>query len=164
MQIVNIISNVLWRHLMAKPRMNEAEATLRSLSLFFILLFSPSKEVLHIFAALVSHLEFFCSVILKLSVASAGILQLIFLLNSDSHSVSEFLGIDSVAIWKIRAFNSAISLIGMFVLLFKGTIPIFYYRLSRVAIPANTWCKFHQHYAVCSQKALPLYMKCNNHS
>jgi hypothetical protein len=127
-----------------KSRLNEAESSLRSLSLFFILLFSPSKEVLHVFAAISAYLEFFCSILLKLSVASAGILQLVLLLNSDSYSVFEFLGIDSVAIWKIRAFNSIFTLAGIFVLLLNETIPIFYYRLNRVSVPANTWYKFHQ--------------------
>ena len=102
-------------------------------------MFSPQKEFVDIFAPLSAYVVFFFSTVLRLNFVSVGILQLIQLLNSDSNFVSEFLGIDSVAIWKIRAINSGISLFGIFAMLSYQSLPIFYYRIFRVMEPADTW-------------------------
>lgn len=118
--------------------MNEAENSLRAFSLLFILL-TPQKEIVQIVAPFLAFSVFFLEIFLKLSIASAGILQLTMLINADSLSVSEFLGIDSVAIWKIRATTSGISLTGIVVLLSNQIMPVFYYRLVRVSVPTNTW-------------------------
>ncbi len=118
--------------------MNEAENSLRAFSLLFILL-TPQKEIVLIVAPFLAFSVFFLEIFLKLSIASAGILQLTMLINADSLSVSEFLGIDSVAIWKIRATTSGISLTGIVVLLSNQIMPVFYYRLVRVSVPTNTW-------------------------
>jgi hypothetical protein len=119
--------------------LNEAENTIRCLSLFFVL-FSPPQEILDVFAPIVAYVVFFCSIVLKLSFTSAGIIQLILFLNSNSYSILEFLGIDSDAIWKIRAFHSAIAMLGVISSLINNSFPIFYYRLNRtVAVPDNTW-------------------------
>jgi hypothetical protein len=118
--------------------LNEAENSLRAFSLLFILL-TPQKEIVLIVAPFLAFSVFFLEIFLKLSIASAGILQLTMLINADSLSVSEFLGIDSVAIWKIRATTSGISLTGIVVLLSNQIMPVFYYRLVRVSVPTNTW-------------------------
>jgi hypothetical protein len=120
-------------------RLNEAENSLRCLSFFFVL-FSPPEEFLDVFAPVVAYVVFICSTALKLSFTSAGIIQLILLLNSDSYSILEFLGIDSDAIWKLRVFHTTIALLGAVSLLTINSFPIFYYRLIRiVAVPDNTW-------------------------
>ncbi len=119
--------------------MNEAENSIRCLSLFFTLL-SPSEEILEAFASIIAFVVFFCSIALKLSFTSAGILQLILLLNSDSYSIFEFMGIDSVAIWKIRAIHSIIAMLGVVASYMNNSLPIFYYRLLRSAsVPDVTW-------------------------
>jgi hypothetical protein len=103
-------------------------------------LFSPPKGILDVYAPIIAFVVFFCSIALKLSFTTAGIIQLILLLSSDSYSILEFLGIDSDAIWKIRAFHSAIAMLGVLNALINNSFPIFYYRLKRtVAVPENTW-------------------------
>jgi len=102
-------------------------------------LFSPSKELVDVFAPISAYVVFFCSTVLKLNFVSVGILQLIQLLNSDSNFVFDFLGIDTVAIGKIRAVNSGIALIGIFAMLSYQSLPIFYYRLFRVMEPQDAW-------------------------
>jgi hypothetical protein len=119
-------------------RLNEAENTVRALSLLFILL-SPQKEMVQILAPFLAFTVFFLEIVLKMHIASAGILQLIMLINSDSLAVFKFLGIDSVAIWKIRATHVGISLIGITALLWNQIMPVFYYRLIRETVPKNTW-------------------------
>lgn len=121
-----------------KPRFNEADSTIRALSLFLIL-FSLPKEFVDVYAPITAYVVFFCSIMLRLNFVSVGILQLIQLLNSDSNFVFEFVGIDSVAIWKIRAINGGISLFGIFTMLSYRSLPIFYYRIFRVREPADTW-------------------------
>ena len=121
-----------------KKRFNEADNTIRALSLLFVL-FSPPKELVDMFAPITAYVVFFCGTVLKLSTATAGILQLIFLLNTDSNFTYELLGIDSVAIWKIRAINSGIALVGIFAMLSYQSLPIFYYRIFRVTEPTDTW-------------------------
>ena len=119
-------------------RLNEAENSLRSLSLFLTLLLTPNYS-LGVFASFMAYVVFCTSIALKLSFTSAGILQLILLLNSDSNSVFEFFGIDSVAIWKFRAFHLGIALMAVFGCLVNHLLPIFYYRLIRVSVPDDTW-------------------------
>jgi hypothetical protein len=119
-------------------RFNEADNTIRSLSLLFVL-FSPPKEIVDVFAKISAYVVFFCSTVLKLNTATAGILQLILLLNSNPNFTFDLLGIDNVAIWKIRAINSGMTLIGILVLLSYKSLPIFYYRIFRVEEPADTW-------------------------
>ena len=104
-----------------------------------LILFSPSKDLVDVFAPISAYLVFFNSILLKLNLISVGILQLILLLNSDSNFVFKLLGIDSVAIWKIRAINSGITLCGIFAMLSYQSLPIFYYRLFRVTEPPDTW-------------------------
>ncbi len=117
---------------------NEAENSLRALCPLFTL-FSPSEYFLKSFAIVTAYTVFFLSVVLKLSFSTVGVLQLIQLLNSDLNFVFKFLGIDTVAIWKVRAVNSGISLIGVLVLLSFKSLPIFYYRLVRIEEPGDTW-------------------------
>ena len=106
----------------------------------FLILLSPSKVLVDVFAPVIAHLVFFFSIALKLSFTSAGILQLILLLNSDSHAIFEFLGIDSIVIWKIRVIHAIIALFGVIVSLINNSMPIFSYRLIRtVSVPESTW-------------------------
>jgi hypothetical protein len=119
-------------------RFNEADCTVRSLSLLFVL-FAPEKEIVEIFAQITAYIVFFCSIVLRMSLVSVGILQLIQLLNSDSNLVYDILGIDNVALWKIRGINSVISLLGVFVMISCQSLPIFYFRIFRVMEPDDTW-------------------------
>ena len=121
-----------------KLRFIEAENSLRALSLLFVLLL-PQKEIVQVWAPFLAFLVFFLGTVLKLNIVSAGILQLILLIKTDSLSVFEFLGVDSIAIWKIRATHSGISMIGIVLLLSNQIMPVFYYRLVRVNVPANAW-------------------------
>jgi hypothetical protein len=119
-------------------RINECEVTLRVFSLIFVLLF-PNSEVLTVVSLISGYCEFITSIVLKLHFFAAGILQLIFLLYADSYSVSNFLGIDSEAIWKIRIVNNGVAFIGYFILLYNQIKPMFYFRMLRSAIPADSW-------------------------
>ena len=76
---------------------------------------------------------------LKLNFATTGILQLFTQLFSDSVSVSDLLGIDTEAIWKIRALNLGIGFVGNFVLIANKVTPIFYFRLIQSPIPESSW-------------------------
>jgi hypothetical protein len=78
-----------------------------------------------------AYIVFFFSIVLKLSFSTAGILQLNQLLNSDSNFIFEFLGIDTVAIWNIRVFNSGIALVLI--------PPMFFSKLLQAKIP-----KYHK--------------------
>jgi hypothetical protein len=95
--------------------------------------------MVQILAPFLAFTVFFLEIVLKMHIASAGILQLIMLINSDSLTVFKFLGIDSVAIWKIRATHIGISLIGITALLWNQIMPVFYYRLIRETVAKNTW-------------------------
>jgi len=121
-----------------QQRLNECEVILRAFSLAFVQLF-PNIELLSVVSLISGYCEFITSIVLKLHFIAAGILQLIFLLYSDSYSVSKFLGIDSEAIWKIRIINNGVAFIGYFILLYNGIKPIFYFRMLRSVIPASSW-------------------------
>jgi len=118
--------------------LNEYETTLRAISLILTIFFGKS-EFWPIFMILAAHSEFIVPAALKLNFAAAGSLQLIAQIFADSFTASDLLGIDTEGIWKIRIFTFGIPFVANFVLMINHITPVFYFRLSQEAMPANAW-------------------------